>query len=126
MVNPLDSIQPVSHREVNVYLPYYQGSKRDMLPLGISLYQSGNLEGARGIEGGENIPFVATWNVSNLPADLTRCRIQFSADADLSYEVTLTNFEFIGFLIELLANYKRAKLADFPKPFYRKLLRLDD
>ncbi len=126
MVYTLDSIQPASPREVNVYLPYYQGGKRDMLPLGISLYQSGNLEGERGIEGGENIPFVATWNVSNLPADLTRCRVQFSKDADLSYEVTLTNFEFIGFLIELLTNYRRTKVADFPKPFYRKLLRLDD
>ena len=122
----LENLEPVSQREVNVYLPYYQGGKRDQLPLAIALYRIGSLEGQRGIEGGNNIPFVATWNVSNLPADLTRCRIQFDEDADLSYEVTMTNFEFIGFLLEALTNFRRTRVADFPKPFYRKLLKMDD
>jgi hypothetical protein len=122
----LSTLQPVPNREVAMYLPYYQGSKRDMLPLAMALYQNGNFEGARGIEGGSNIPFVATWNVLALPADLTRCRLQFSANSDLTYEVTLTNFEFIGFLIDVLTNYKRSEVADFPKTFYRKLLKLEE
>ncbi len=126
MSQSIDDIQPVSQRDANVYLPYYQGTKREQLPLAIALYRFGSLEGQRGIEGGSNIPFVATWNVSNLPADLTRCRIQFDEDADLNYEVTMTNFEFIGFLIEALTNYRRSRVADFPKPFYRKLLKMDD
>ncbi len=126
MTQVLDAIQPATPRDVNVYLPYYQGGKRDLLPLAISLYQNSNLEGQRGIEGGSNIPFVATWNVSKLPADLTRCRIQFDNDGDLNYELTITNFEFIGFLIEVITNYRRTKVADFPKTFYRKLLKLDD
>ncbi len=126
MTAVIETIQPAPPRDVNVYLPYYQGGKRDLLPLAISLYQQGNLEGHRGIEGGNNIPFVSTWNVSSLPADLTRCRMQFESDSDLSYELTITNFEFIGFLIELITNYRRAKVADFPKTFYRKLLKLED
>ncbi|NJK42073.1 MAG: hypothetical protein HC934_13470 [Acaryochloridaceae cyanobacterium SU_2_1] len=126
MTQLLDSIQPASQRDVNVYLPYYQSGKRDLLPLAISLYQESNLEGQRGIEGGVNIPFVATWHISKLPADLTRCRLQFDNENDLNYEMTITNFEFIGFLIELITNYRRTKVADFPKAFYRKLLKLDD
>ncbi|MGB8700485.1 MAG: type IV pilus biogenesis protein EbsA [Thermosynechococcaceae cyanobacterium] len=126
MGQDLSTIQPASNRDVTMYLPYYQGQKRDMLPLSMSLYLVGSLEGERGIEGGVNIPFVATWNVSSLPADLTRCRLQFDGDAELSYEVTLTNFEFVGFLIDVLNNFKRTRTADFPKPFYRKLLKLED
>jgi hypothetical protein len=122
MAAVIETIQPAPPRDVNVYLPYYQGGKRDLLPLAISLYQQGH----RGIEGGDNIPFVSTWNVSSLPADLTRCRMQFDSDSDLSYELTITNFEFIGFLIELITNYRRSKVADFPKTFYRKLLKLED
>lgn len=122
----LDAIQPAQPREVNVYLPYYQGTKRNLLPLAIALYKSGDLEGSRVIEGGENIQFVATWSISTLPADLTRCRLQFEGNADLSYEVTMTNFEFVGFLIEIITSYQRNKIADFPKAFYRKLLKLDD
>jgi hypothetical protein len=126
MTTAIDSLKPVSQRDVNVYLPYYQGAKRDGLPLAIALYQQGNLEGKRGIEGGDDIPFLATWNVSSLPADLTRCRVQFNSDADLNYEMTITNFEFIGYLIELLSAHKPRQAADFPKGFYRKLLKLDD
>ncbi len=122
----LSTLQPAPNRDVTMYLPYYQGSKRDMLALAMSLYQFGNFEGERAIEGGKSIPFLATWTVLPLPADLTRCRLQFSSDADLSYEVTLTNFEFVGFLIDVLVNYKRSLIADFSKSFYRKLLRLED
>lgn len=122
----VEKLQPAKQGEVNVYTPYYQGRKRTALPYAISLYKQGNLEGTRRIEGGESIPFVATWNVSMLPADLTRCRVQFDGDADLSYEVTLANFEFIDFLIDLLLQLKTARTTDFSQTFYRKLLRLDD
>jgi hypothetical protein len=123
----LDQIQPAQAKDVNVYLPYYRDvQKRNLLPLAISLYQQGNFEGTRTIEGSENIPFIATWNISTLPADLSRCAVQFDSNADLSYEITITNFEFIGFLIDVLTSYKRAGIADFSKLFYRKLLRLDD
>jgi hypothetical protein len=123
----LGQIQPAQAKDVNVYLPYYRDvQKRNLLPLAISLYQQGNFEGTRTIEGGENIPFIATWNISTLPADLSRCAVQFDSNADLSYEITITNFEFIGFLIDVLTSYKRAGIADFSKLFYRKLLRLDD
>jgi hypothetical protein len=97
-----------------------------LLPYAISLYQKGVLEGQRKIEGSDNIPFVATWNVSTLPSDLTRCRIQFDGNAELSYEVMMASFEFMICLIELMENYKRDKITDFSKSFYRKLLRLDD
>jgi hypothetical protein len=122
----LEKLQPANPREVNVYAPYYQGRKRSALPLAISLYQVGSLEGIRKIEGGESIPFVASWNVSSLPADLTRCRLQFDGNAELSYEVMLANFEFVDFLIDVLFYFKANRVADFSQGFYRKLLRLDD
>lgn len=122
----IDKLQPANPRDVNVYTPYYQGRKRNALPFAISLYQRGNLEGNRKIEGGESIPFVATWNVSSLPADLTRCRMQFDGNAELSYEMTLANFEFVDFLIEVIFNSRSTRVIDFSQSFYRKLLRLDD
>ncbi|WP_254564416.1 type IV pilus biogenesis protein EbsA [Oscillatoria sp. HE19RPO] len=126
MGNNLDQLQPADNREIGVYIPYYQGNKRAVLPRAISLYRQGNLEGERKIEGGENIPFVASWHVSSLPADLTRCRIQFDGNADLSYEVTMANFEFIDHLIDVIISHKRYHSVDFSKGFYRKLLLLDD
>lgn len=122
----LEKLQPASQRDVSVYMPYYQGNKRNALPLAISLYQQGSIEGTRKIEGGKGIPFVASWSVSPLPADLTRCRIQFDGSAELSYEIVMANFEFINFLIEVLFTFKRLRTIDFSQPFYRKLLRMDD
>ena len=121
-----EDIQPASKQDVSVYMPYYQGSKRNALPYAIGLYKQGNLEGERHIEEGASIPFVATWNVSMLPADLTRCRMQFDDDADLSYEITMATFEFVDFLFDVVASLRHKQPADFAKGFYRKLLRLDD
>lgn len=121
----IEQLKPAEQGAVAVYMPYYQGAKRTMLPLAISLYQKGSLEGQRKIEGGENIPFVATWFVSKLPSELTRCRMQFDNNADLSYEVTLANSEFVDFLIDAINTFKRTRVADFSQAFYRRLLRAD-
>ena len=121
-----EAIKPVNKSEIGVYLPYYQGTKRNALPYAIGLYKRGNLEGERSIEEGESIPFIATWNVSTLPADLTRCRLQFDDDADLSYEITMATFEFVDFLFDVVVALRHKQPADFSKSFYRKLLRLDD
>ena len=127
MANSLSNLQPAQDRSTDVYKPYFKGEKqRQQLPLALSLYQMGYFEGQREIEGGTNIPFVATWNIASMPVDLTRCRVQFDGNADFSYEITMSNFEFIGFLIEVLTRHKRDQLADFPKSFYRKLLKLDE
>lgn len=122
----LEQLQPVSPQQASVYLPYIQGSKRNLLPYAISLYQKGVLEGHRKIEASEHIPFVVTWNVATLPADLTRCRMQFDGNAELSYEIMMASHEFISFLIELMENYKRYRSTDFSPTFYRKLLRIDE
>ncbi len=122
----LEKLQPANARDVNIYSPYYQGRKKAALPLAITLYQTGNLEGLRKIEGGESIPFVASWNVSTLPSELTRCRLQFDGNAELSYELMMPNFEFVDFLIEVLFVFKGNRIADFSQGFYRKLLRLDE
>ena len=121
-----EEIKPVNKAEIGVYLPYYQGTKRNALPYAIGLYKQGNLEGERTIEEGESIPFIATWNVSTLPADLTRCRLQFDNDADLSYEITMATFEYVDFLFDVVVALRHQQPADFSKSFYRKLLRLDD
>lgn len=122
----IEQLQPDNQQNVSVYMPYFQGNKRNVLPLAISLYQKGVLEGQRKIEASDSIPFVATWNVSTLPSDLTRCRMQFDGNADLSYEIMMASSDFIDFLIEVIMNFKRARTTDFSKAFYRKLLRSID
>ncbi len=122
----IEQLPPANAQRVNVYMPYYQGNKRTWLPKAMSLYEKGVLEGNRKIEGGESIPFVATWSVAALPADLTRCRLQFDGNAELSYEMTLANNEFVNFLIEVIMNFKSTRTIDFSKSFYRRLLRLDE
>lgn len=125
----IDKLQPAPQPQVGVYLPYYpQQGKRSILPYAISLYQKGALEGERKIEGGDGIPFIATWNISSLPADLTRCRFQFDGNAELSYELTMANFEFVDFLIEVIMNFKKSRsgMTDFSQSFYRKLMRYDE
>ncbi|MFN9171147.1 MAG: type IV pilus biogenesis protein EbsA [Dolichospermum sp.] len=122
----IDQLQAVNKEQTTVYIPYIQLSKRNLLPYALSLYQTGVLEGYRKIESGNNIPFVATWNITTLPSDLIRCRMQFDGNPELTYEVMMANFEFVSLLIELLQNYKRYRYTDFSPNFYRKLLRADD
>jgi hypothetical protein len=122
----IDKLQPATQQQASVYMPYVQGNKRSFLPYAISLYQKGVLEGERKIEGGEGVPFAASWNVASLPSDLTRCRIQFDGNAELGYEIMTASFEFVNFLIEILENYKRQRTTDFSQGFYRKLLRVDE
>lgn len=126
MAVTLDRIQPAPAQAVNIYIPYYRGNKQNLLPLAISLYQTGVFEGQRIVEGGKNIPFIASWSTSTLPTDLTRCQIQFDRNTELSYEIMMTNSELIGFLIEVITVFRHSNLADFPKNFYRKLLRWDE
>jgi len=121
-----EDIKPVGKQDVSIYMPYYQGNKRNALPYAISLYKQGNLEGERTIEGGNSIPFIATWNVSTLPADITQCRMQFDGDADLSYEITMATFEFVDFLFDVIVALRQSRPGDFSKAFYRKLLRQED
>jgi hypothetical protein len=122
----IEKLQPADKGAVGVYMPYYQGAKRNILPLAISLYQKGSLEGQRRIEGGDGIPFIATWFVSKLPAEMTRCRFQFDGNAELSYEVSMANSEFINYLIEVIMNFRRSRVTDFSQTFYRRLLRIEE
>jgi len=105
-------------------MPYYPQNKHGFLPYAISLYHQSSLEGKRRIEGGDGIPFIATWSLSKLPSEMTRCRLQFDGNADYSYEVSLPNSEFIEYLIEVIRSNKQSNATDFPQPFYRKLLSL--
>lgn len=122
----LEKLKPASKADAIVYAPYFQGTKRNLLPMAIGLYQQGSLEGERYIEGSESIPFVATWYVSKLPAELTRCRLQFDGNADLNYEIDMQNSEFVNYLVEVLMNFRRSRIVDFSRAFYRKLLRIDE
>ncbi|MEM8777792.1 MAG: type IV pilus biogenesis protein EbsA [Cyanobacteria bacterium P01_G01_bin.49] len=122
----IDQIQPAAQAEVMIYLPYYQKDKHKILPYAISLYSQGNIEGIRRIEGSEGIPFVASWYVSKLPSELTRCRVQFDGQADLSYEMTILNAEFVDYMIGVIKLHQQANLVDFPQGFYRKLLQREE
>jgi len=123
----IDKLQPAPNQQVNIYLPYYsQQGKRSILPYAISLYQKGALEGERKIEGGESIPFVASWNISPLPSDLTRCRMQFDGNSEFSYEVTIKNSDFIDYLMDVILNFKRGRITDFSQNFYKKLMRYEE
>ncbi|KAM3094786.1 type IV pilus biogenesis protein EbsA [Phormidesmis sp. 146-12] len=124
----IEQLQPASIQQVGLYLPYYPVNKKKVLPDALSLHQTGAIEGKRNIEGASDIPFIATWNVSPLPADLCLCRIQFDGKAELSYEITMENFKFVDFLIEVLMQYRQSngQITDFSRSFYRKLLRFED
>ncbi|OKH36695.1 hypothetical protein NIES2119_16860 [[Phormidium ambiguum] IAM M-71] len=128
MTQLLEELEPAQSNIVNVFLPYYRNNKRNILPLALNLYQRGNLEGERQIIGGDNIPFVATWSINNsiLPADLTRCRIQFDRNPEYSYEITIANFEFVTHLIDAILNFQRDGLWDFSKSFYYRLLQVKE
>lgn len=124
-MSSIEQLQPAPKEIVALYLPYYTRDKHGVLPYALNLYQQGFLEGERQIEGGEGIAFVATWLVSKLPSELTRCRLQFAGQAELSYEVTQGNSEFIDCLIEVINGFKQSRVTDFPNGFYRKLLKFD-
>jgi hypothetical protein len=124
-MSTIEQIKPASKADVIIYVPYYSKNKHSWLPHAIALYREASLEGDRQIERSEGIPFVASWYVSKLPSELTRCRLQFDGQAELSYEVTLSNSEFIDYLIDVIINFKRSKKTDFPQSFYRKLLRFE-
>lgn len=126
MSTNLKELRPASKSDVIMYMPYYAKDKHRVLPLAISLYQEGSLEGERQIEGGENITFVASWAVSSIPSELTRCALQFERDAEFRYEMTIENSEFVDHLIDMIINYDRTRLVDFPRSFYRKLLNFLD
>ncbi|MCL2926765.1 MAG: hypothetical protein O4861_02170 [Trichodesmium sp. St16_bin4-tuft] len=121
----INQLKPADKGEIAVYSPYYPEKRRKYLGHAISLYKQKSLEGARSIEGNENIPFIITWNVSTLPTDITRFRMQFNGNQELSYELTMANYEFIDFLIDVLLNYNRTRTIDFSQSFYGKLLRYE-
>jgi sortase (surface protein transpeptidase) len=58
MTMTFEAIKPAGKAEIGVYMPYYQGTKRNALPYAIGLYKQGNLEGERVIEGGDSNPFL--------------------------------------------------------------------
>jgi hypothetical protein len=122
----IPQLKPADEKEVKVYSPFCPEPRRKFLPLAISLYKLKSLEGARKIDGGEDVPFVASWNLSSLPIDLTRCRVLFDGNAEQSYEVTIQSSEFVGYLIDVLLTLQRTRAVDFSKGFYRKLMRVDE
>ncbi len=118
-------ITPASPGEVAVYAPYYAVGRRPLLPLAVGLYKQKNFEGQRDIEGDASVPFVATWPSLPLPSDLTVCQVQFKQDAELTYEMSLSNFEFIDYLIDVVGIIKRGQSPDFSTAFYKKLMKRD-
>ncbi|WP_017325253.1 type IV pilus biogenesis protein EbsA [Synechococcus sp. PCC 7336] len=119
-------IEPANPGQVSVYAPYYAVGRRPLLPFAVGLYNQKSFEGNRQIEGEAAIPFVATWPVLPLPSDLTLCQVQFDRDAELTYEISLSNFEFIDFLIDVVSLSKRDQEPDFSRAFYKKLMKRED
>ena len=121
----IEKLKPASQEYIAIYRPYYPREKQRQLPYAISLYQQGSLEGIRHIEGGDNIPFVALWNPQNLrlPSASNSCSIQFNNNVDLTYRSFLKNEDLIGYLVDLIINYKREGTIDFSQEFYQKIMR---
>ncbi|MCY7332273.1 MAG: hypothetical protein LH649_06360 [Pseudanabaena sp. CAN_BIN31] len=118
-------LKAAATQEVSIYMPYYrEPNKRQALPYAISLYKQGEITGERHIEGSSAVSFIAAWRVANLPADLVLCRVTFEGDADMSYEMTLENSEFVGYLIDVVSIIRDKGYVDFPQIFYSKLFRL--
>ena len=114
-----------SDLEVLPYKPYYREAIRQQaLPYAIFLYKQGEMAGERRMEGGVSISFTAVWRVTSLPLDTILCRVTFSSDADMSYEIELQTAEFVGYLIDVVSSIKDKNYADFPQVFYSKLFRI--
>jgi hypothetical protein len=121
----IENLKPAVTEDIKLYAPFCPPAYRDtVLPQALTLYNAGFLEGQRYIEGGQGIAFAASWQPSKLPLDLTRCRLQFDGNPELTYEVTIQNSELVKELIDLINNYQRTKHVDFPQSFYKKLLRV--
>ena len=118
-------LKAAAPQEVSIYMPYYrEPNKRQALPYAFSLYKQGEITGERRIEGSPPISFMAVWRVANLPMDLSLCRVTFEGDADMSYEMTLENTEFVGYLIDVVSIIRDKGYVDFPQTFYGKLFRI--
>ena len=118
-------LKAAAPQEVSIYMPYYrEPNKRQILPYAISLYKQGEITGERHIEGSAAISFMAVWRVANLPSDLALCRLTFDGDADMSYEITLENSEFVGYLIDVVSSIRDRGYVDFSQAFYSKLFRI--
>jgi hypothetical protein len=118
-------LKAAAPQEVSIYMPYYrEPNKRQALPYAISLYKQGEITGERRIEGSPAVSFMAVWRVANLPSDLALCRMTFEGDADMSYEMTLENSEFVGYLIDVVSSIRDKGYVDFPQVFYSKLFRI--
>ncbi len=118
-------LKAAAPQEVSIYMPYYrEPNKRQALPYAISLYKQGEITGERHVEGSPAISFMAVWRVANLPSDLALCRLTFDGDADMSYEMTLENSEFVGYLIDVVSSIRDRGYVDFPQVFYSKLFRI--
>jgi hypothetical protein len=118
-------LKAAAPQEVSIYMPYYrEPNKRQALPYAISLYKQGEIIGERHIEGSSAVSFMVVWRVANLPSDLTLCRMIFNGEADMSYEMTLENSEFVGYLIEVVSSVRDKGYVDFPQSFYSKLFRI--
>ncbi len=119
-------LETASPGEVAVYQPYYPVGRRQYLPQAVGLYKKGSFEGQRAIEGEEPMDFIASWLKSPLPSDLTVCSVQFNQDAELTYELSITNSDFVDFLIEVLNTVQRGNPPDFNPAFYKRLMRRED
>jgi hypothetical protein len=118
-------LKAAAPQEVSIYVPYYrEPNKRQALPYAISLYKQGEITGERHIERNPAVSFMAVWRVANLPSDLVLCRVAFEDDADMSYEITLENSEFVGYLIDVVSIIRDKGYVDFPQNFYSKLFRI--
>lgn len=113
-------------QEVAIYVPYYkEPNRRQALPYAMSLYKAGELVGERRVEGSPPVSFVASWRPSNLPSDLTLCRVMFDGDTDMVYELTLENFKFMGYMIDVVNHLRDRQYADFSNRFYGELFRMN-
>jgi len=119
-------LEPAGPSEVSVYQPYYAVARRQYLPLAVGLYKKGSLEGQRAIEGDKPVRFLASWHTSLLPADLTVVQVVFDQDAELTYQLSIANYEFVDYLIDLVALVQRGQPPDFTTAFYKKLMRYED
>ncbi len=119
-------LEPASPPEVALYQPYYAVARRQYLPLAVGLYKKGSLEGQRSIEGDKPVRFLASWPTSPLPSDLTVVQVMFDQDSDLSYQLSIANYEFVDYLIDVVALVQRGQPPDFSTAFYKKLMRYED
>ncbi|GAB4211255.1 MAG: hypothetical protein OHK0012_03400 [Synechococcales cyanobacterium] len=112
--------------EAPMYVPYFSPQRRPLLPYAVGLFKKMGFEGQRTIEGETPLRFAVSWEGGPLPVDQVVCRVKFGNDPQQFYEMTLSNYELVEFLIDVVTEVQRGNPPGLSTNFFKRLMRRED